>query len=289
LGRYLRDAISQAGLSGHALVSRLEDQDALSVELRDVPSVSDVTFVHLAARVSVPACEADPDGAYRTNVSDALRTLETVSAWARDRGAPLNAILVSTGHVYAAAEVGRRLDEASGVAPRSVYASTKLAAERLLCKMASDTGTPLLIARVFGLVAPRQAPNYLLPSLIHRVRTGDVGAIPGLDSVRDYLDARDVCADLMALALVPVWGNQVVNVCSGTGVSIRDVLACVAAEVDPKHADQLMHRATAGKSRPDDIPWLVGDPTRFRAMTRTDPQRITLTDSVAAAVAESGS
>lgn len=251
--------------------------------------MGDITFIHLAARVSVPACEADPAGAYASNVVLARATAETVLRWSSARGLTARVIYVSTGHVYAALADGARTSEGAPVKPRSVYAQTKLAGEQAISDAASGWQAPVLAARVFGLIAPQQAPNYVLPGLIERAAAGRLDAIPGLDSVRDYLDARDVCEDLVLLASAawPDWPS-VVNICSGEPTSIRELLVAVLQQLEPAQADELARRATAAPGRPDDVRWLVGHPTRFTALTGKPTKRIPLAATIADAVAARG-
>ncbi len=285
LGRYLAGSLGLADARAHALQSRLEDQSGLEAELSRLDPSPAVTFIHLAARVSVPACEADPSGAYTTNVALAKSTVETVLNWASRHDVNARVIYVSSGHVYAAQPEGTRLAEDAPTLPRSVYAETKRAAEDELVTLASVWGVPIVVARVFGLLAPRQAPNYVLPALIQRARTGQLAGIPGLDFARDYLDARDVCEDLRLLAAATLPGTPcVVNVCSGVPVRIRELLMNVLTEVAGDRADDLARSATAAPGRSDDVRWLVGDPSRFTAITGSSPQRIPLSKTLADAV-----
>lgn len=286
IGRYLAESLRRRNEASHALEARLEDQEGLAAELGRLDPAAAVTFIHLAARVSVPACEADPAAAHQINVVLARATVETVLDWASRHGANARVIFVSSGHVYAAQPEGTRVTEGAPTLPRSVYAETKLAAEHTLEALAAPRGVPLLVARVFGLIAPQQAPNYLLPALIERVRTGRLEGIPGLDFARDYLDARDVCEDLLLLSAAP-WPvpSIVVNVCSGVSVTIRDVLVAVIHELEPNRTADIERRATSAVGRPDDVRWLVGDPGRFVELTGHVPQRISLTTTVTDAVA----
>jgi nucleoside-diphosphate-sugar epimerase len=285
LGRHLAQAALRNGLLVRAIRSRLEDRAALAAELALVPPTESVAFVHLAAMVSVPACEANPDLAYRTNVTGAAATVEAVVDWAATRGMSSRVVYVSTGHVYAPPVNRRPVVEAAALGPRSAYARTKLAAEREIQAIAERTGAALVIARVFGLIAPGQPAHYVLPALIDRARTGRIEAIPGLDNVRDYLDARDVCDDLLLLATTIRPGSpRVVNVCSGVPVTIRELLRTVLLEMDPENADDEARRATSAAGRPDDIQWLVGDPRRFIRLTGSLPQRIPLSRTIADAL-----
>lgn len=284
LGQYLAGSLDGLEESAHALNARLEDQSGLAAELARLEPSGAVTFIHLAARVSVPACEADPPGAFDTNVRLAGATVATVLDWASRCGASVRVMYVSSGHVYASPPLGSRVAESAPTLPRSVYAHTKLAAEQAILTVTSQRSVPFLVARVFGLLSPRQAPNYVLPALIERARSGNLNNVPGLDFARDYLDARDVCDDLLLLSSAP-WPEQslVVNVCSGIAVTIRDLLGAVVALVDPMRVDEVRDVAAA-PGRPDDVRWLVGDSSRFIDLTGSPPQRIPLSRTVADAV-----
>lgn len=285
IGRYLGQSIGEGQEAPYSLTSRMEDRAGLIAELAQLGPGDRVTFIHLAARVSVPACESDPDGAFQTNVVLARATVSTVLEWASRCGAVGRVVYVSSGHVYGAQPDGSKLTEDAPTYPRSVYARTKLAAEEEVRQLCTAMGAPLLIARVFGLLAPGQAAHYVLPSLILRARTRQLNAIPGLDYTRDYLDARDVCTDLALLASMPWPADALtINICSGEPVTIRELLRQILVRVDPTHADELHRQASTAPGREDDIRWLVGDPTRFTELTSESPMRIPLDTTVADAV-----
>lgn len=287
IGRYLGPCIADRGLEGRPLASRLEDQDALATELAELRATGEVTFIHLAARVSVPACEADPVAAHRINVELAAETARRVFDWASGQSVSVRMVYVSSGHVYAAGAEGVRLSEDAPLGPRSVYARTKLHAEEMLSALSDEAAMPMRIARVFGLVAPRQQAGYVLPSLVERVRTDRLDVIPGLDFSRDYLDARDVCEAILDLAGAE-WttGSRVVNVCSGVPVTIRELLAAVVRAWTPAIDPAVVDTALAGPGRPDDVRWIVGDPSRLEALTGRATRRTPLATTVADAVSD---
>lgn len=290
LGRYLAPALARRGLPSIALRSRLEDTSGLRRELANLATPDrEITLLQLAARVSVPACEADPEGTFDVNVTQTIATVEAFSGWAQEAGLEARVAYVSSGHVYAAAAPGTAIDEQSPLGPRSVYARSKLRAEEELRRFAAQRGFGLVIARVFGLVAPQQPPNYVLPGLIRRVRQRQLGGIPGLSYVRDYLDARDVCDDLLALAQAQTsledGDTRAVNVCSGEGITLRDLLLEVVRAVRPGDEGALLAETSEAPGRPDDVPWIVGDPSRFIALTSQAPRRLSPRDTIRDALA----
>ncbi len=286
LGKFVQAAADRCGVRAISLGSRLEDQSGIRTELASAPPTKRATFLHLAAMVSVPACEADPATARRVNVDLAAGTVQTFLQWAGESGIDGRVIYASTGHVYAPGTVGARLTEDDPTAPRSVYARTKLDAELALSDGCAGLARPLTIARIFGLLAPGQERHYVLPSLIARVRDRRTDGIPGLDFSRDYLDARDVCAALVALACRPVAaGPTILNVCSGLPTTIRELLAAVAEELNPGEGSAIAGNAPAGVGRPDDVAWIVGDPSRLEALLGRPAGTLSIPTTVADAVA----
>ncbi len=283
LGRYLEPALARRQLRGYAIGARLEDRAGCRQELASLEPDTDPVLLQLAARVSVPACEADPKGALKTNVTDTVDTVRDFVRWAEGLSLRPRVLYVSSGHIYDEHPAGVRIAEDAPTRPRSVYARSKLLAERELGSLAATRGFGLVIARVFGLIAPRQPEQYVLPGLIRRAREGRLGEVPGLSYVRDYLDARDVCDDLLALCGLDWpehWHGEVVNVCSGRGITVLEVLQEVVRALRPAEQSELLARVTEAPGRRDDIPWIVGDPSRFMALTGEHPLKIPLAVTV---------
>jgi GDP-4-dehydro-6-deoxy-D-mannose reductase len=281
LGRYLAGALTTARVAGRALKARLEDAAGLDAELAsiEIDRPMPVCLVQMAARVSVPECERDPDTAHRINVESTARTVHDFIAWAKARGHAPSVIYVSSGHIYAASPSRARIRESDPLAPRSVYAKTKAAAEAALHGVARELGAPLVVARVFGLIAPAQPPHYVLPGLIRRGQNLELSSVPGADGVRDYLDARDVASVLVELARRLARAESVpetLNVCSGQGVTIRAVLEEVLRALGAQSNASI----TAAPGRPDDIPYIVGDPSALERLIGRAARQIGLEETV---------
>lgn len=80
-----------------------------------------------------------------------------------------------------------------------------------------------------------------------------------------------------------------INVCSGVPVTIRQLLAAVASASVPPVEPSVIDRAVAAAGRPDDIPWIVGDPTRLESILGRSAGRIPLATTVGEAVDASSS
>ncbi len=287
LGQYFGAAAAARNLAAFAVDARLSDRDGLARELSaHAPALGRglrVTWVQMAAKVPVQDCERAPEQAHEVNVVDTAASVEQFAAWASAQGARPRVVFVSSGHVYAPVEPGTRLTEAHPVEPRSVYARTKLLAEETLRRLCASAGLPLVVARVFGLIAPRQPASYVLPGMLRRARNGPLRDVPGLDCVRDYLDSRDVCAALVELCRLDADDQHLnlVNVCSGEPLSLRQMLEeAIRQTRSPDELAGAIASICGAPGRPDDVPWIVGDPGRLVRLLGGSPKHIALRETI---------
>lgn len=115
----------------------------------------------------------------------------------------------------------------------------------------------LTIARVFGVLSDAMREGFLLTALHKRAEERDFSPIPGLSNVRDYMDARDICASLVRLGQSSA-PPPMVLICSGKETTVRDVVERVFAQ-HRIESDCLVE----APGRPGDIPYLVGEPSVF--------------------------
>lgn len=226
-------------------------------------------IVHLAAQSSVQQSWLDPEGTLRTNLHGTLNLLESLR---RRRLAP-RVLVIGSADEYGAAEPGSgALDEDRPLRPNSPYAVSKVAQGFLALQYALSYGLPVLRTRTFPHTGPGRGEMFAESSFAKQLAEIEAGRraplieVGNLDAVRDFSDVRDVVRAYWLL-LEKGEPGAVYNVCSGRGVSIREVLerllglgrSPVEVRVDP------------ARLRPSDIPALVGDPRRLRAATGWQP------------------
>ena len=177
-------------------------------------------------------------------------------------GAGRKVIVVSSADVYGEVPAERQpIPESRPVSPRSPYAVTKAAAERL----AFAAGA--VVARSFNLIGPGQSPGFVLPSFaaqlaaIARGEREPVLRVGNLSARRDFVHVDDGAAAYRLLAEKGEPGAAY-NIASGRDLSIEEALhrlmgiAGVSARIatDPE------------KFRAVDLPLLRGDASRLRAL-----------------------
>ena len=180
-------------------------------------------------------------------------------------------LVPGSAHVYAPSAVP--IVEDAPLAPASPYALSKLAQEQVSAQARAQDGIETILARVFNHSGPRQSPSFVAASmarqiaLIERGEAEPVIKVGNLDAERDLTDVRDT---VRAYAMVMDRGTPgtVYNIASGVARPTRAVLDTllsharvpVRVEVDP------------ARLRPNDIPVLVGNPTRLREATGWTPR-----------------
>lgn len=258
----------------------------LPLEITDPASVRrcvDLPYdavVHLAAVASGAAALRDPGEAWTVNAAGTARIVHVLAeARRRDRIDPV-VLLVSTGEVYGRGTGGggggghpslRR--ESDPAAPCSPYAASKLGAEEAGLEAWRRAGLRVVVARAFAHSGPGQDAGYVVPAFAQRLRFAQrIGApvvkVGNLEPVRDLLHVQDV-VDAYVRLLGQGKAGEVYNVASGEGVSLADLLFRMAALLGVRPIPE----ADPDLLRPADIPHLVGDAAKLRALTGWRPRR----------------
>lgn len=221
--------------------------------------------LHFAAFAYVGESMAEPLAYYRNNL---VGSLTVVEAMAR-HGVP-HLVFSSTCATYG---LPRRLPmtEAHPQAPINPYGYSKLAVERLLADIGAARGLGWVALRYFnaagadadGEVGECHAPEtHAVPLAIQAALGGAPFAILGTDyptpdgtAVRDYIHVADLAAGhVAALEHLRRGGESAaVNLGTGTGTSVRQLLDAVAAA-----AGRPVPAVTAPR-RAGDPPELVAD------------------------------
>lgn len=172
--------------------------------LQPLPSV----VFHLAGASHIAWCQEHPTEAMQANVVGTLNVLEACRAL-RDRGAPLDAVVVaSSNHIYAGGTRGRGVPyiEADQIGAVDVYGMTKGAADMLARTWAESFGLPVVALRhlnAYGGADPHA--SHIVPATILSLLDGkapvirsDGNPVKGYlyidDLIRAYLHAGQIAA-----------------------------------------------------------------------------------------------
>jgi GDP-4-dehydro-6-deoxy-D-mannose reductase len=212
---------------------------------------------HLAAAAHVGDSWGHVAATFEVNVRgtefllDAVRTL-----------APEARIFIpGSALIYRPAETA--LDEDAPIGPASPYGVSKLAQEMLGRRAVTDDGLQVVVTRSFNHVGPRQAASFSTSSFARQIALIEAGLAPpilfvgNLQARRDLTDVRDT---VRAYTVVMKRGEpgRPYNVCSGQAYAIADLLDQLVALARV----EVTIRIDPDRLRPNDVPTVLGDPTR---------------------------
>jgi GDP-4-dehydro-6-deoxy-D-mannose reductase len=270
VGGHLLPALAAAFPNTVLATPSIELQDAGQVE-QAVRGTSPDVCIHLAAVSAIDAAREVPEHAWNVNFHGTLNL-----AWALSRHAPACQMLfVSSSDAYGASfKSGDSLDERAPLAPMSVYAQTKAAADLLLGGMAAQ-GLRVVRLRPFNHTGPGQSAAFVVPSFARQIARIAAGLQPpllevgNLETWRDFLDVRDVCAAYIACIthrdrLAP---GTVINLASGHARRVGDVLTELAALAGV----ELGIKVDESRLRATDIPRACGDASRAHELLGWSP------------------
>jgi nucleoside-diphosphate-sugar epimerase len=215
------------------------------------------------------ATTGDPDALVAANV-DGTYALVQAMLLAR---APLRLVHLGSAAEYGRTEPGVPVTEQTAPRPAAMYGATKLAGTRLV-ELARTAGLDAVVLRVFNPVGPgapqSSLPGRLAAQLRRAVRHGTDVRLGSLDTVRDFVDARDVADAVLAAATAAVLPHPVINIGSGRGVPVR---ALVKELLAISGCTAKVHENAQGLARSVDIPWQQADITRAVEDLRWKPRR----------------
>lgn len=227
-------------------------------------------IVHLAAVASGREAREDPGKAWTVNAGGTARLIDAAAARRAAGEVDPLVLVVSSAEVYGSGPASPRT-EADPVRPQSPYAASKAGAEIAGLEAWRRAGLRVVIVRPFPHTGVGQAPQYVVPSFLQRLRaakSSGVTRVPtgNLDPVRDLLDVRDVVEAYLGLLAHGVPG-ETYNVGRGEGVTLRELFRRLAdligARAEPVADPSLVRTA--------DIAHLVGDSAKLRAITGWSP------------------
>jgi UDP-arabinose 4-epimerase len=197
-------------------------------------------IIHFAASAYVGESVTDPEAYYRNNVAGMLNLL------AAARRMNVHRVVFSSSCATYGIPNALPITEDTPQAPINPYGRTKLAGEWMLRDFALAYGLYTVSLRYFNAAGAdvenglfeRHAPE---THLIPRVLMAAAGTIPAIEvfgtdyptpdgtCIRDYIHVRDLArAHVMALRfLLDGGGNVALNLGTGRGTSVRDILSTV--------------------------------------------------------------
>ncbi|MEX2226650.1 MAG: SDR family NAD(P)-dependent oxidoreductase [Dehalococcoidia bacterium] len=215
--------------------------------VREIVRGADAIF-HLAALIGIPYSYEHPQEVIDTNIDGTSNVLVA----AKELGSLERIVLTSTSEVYGSA-VRVPMDEEHPLQAQSPYSATKIAADALGLSFHRSFGLPIAIVRPFNAYGPRQSARAVIPTIISQALGEGRLKLGTLETTRDFTFVEDTAAGFVAVGAASDAIGEVVNLGSGSEVSIRDVVRkvgeIIGRELTVEGDDQRMRPKKSEVSR----------------------------------------
>jgi GDP-4-dehydro-6-deoxy-D-mannose reductase len=263
-------ATSHQALPEHPLLHSIEgdllDLDSLKTA---VQQAQPDTVYHLAGQAYPDRSWQNPALTIAINTGGTANLLEAVIAYGRPR-----VVVVTSAEIYGyVSEEDLPLTENTWPQPRHPYGVSKYAAGQLTAVYARRYDLPVVEARPFNHIGPRQALGFVVPDFASQLAAIKLGQQPPVMSVgnlearRDFTDVRDVVRAYQSLAEKGKPGEEYL-ICSGQAVSIHYLLNALIEASET--AVEVMYDPE--RMRPSDTPCLYGSHAKITNDTGWQPE-----------------
>ncbi len=180
----------------------------------------DVVF-HLAALIAIPFSYVAPASFVATNVTGTLAVLEACRTHGTRR-----LVHTSTSETYGSAQY-TPIDEKHPLQGQSPYSASKIGADKLAESYHLSFGLPVATIRPFNTYGPRQSARAVIPTVISQALSSPTIRLGSLTPVRDLNFVLDTVEGFIAVAESDAAVGQVVNVGSGSAITIGDLVKLI--------------------------------------------------------------
>lgn len=232
--------------------------------LEDILNYKPDYIIHLAA--IAPTWSTDPENIFKVNLLGTLNLYQAVTNLKKQSGFNPKIIYVSSAEVYGKTINPENITEENPFFPANCYGTSKAAADRLSYQMSQSDKLNIVIIRPFNHTGPGQLKGFFVPDMASQIveieNNPDKSElmVGNLNSVRDFLDVRDVVEGYKKVLETDTPAGEAYNLSSGTGIKMEDILnkllSFAKKEIkiipDPK------------RLRASEVPITVGNNTKFR-------------------------
>ena len=219
---------------------------------------------HLGALIPIPYSYRHPREFVAANVEGTLNVVE-----AARRTEPARVVHTSTSEVYGTAQ-RVPIDEEHPLHPQSPYAATKVGADQVALSFQRSFGTSVVVVRPFNTYGPRQSARAVIPTIVTQALARDVIELGATDTTRDFVFVEDTARGMMRCAEADSIEGEVINLGTGTEISIGELAERVLRELGKEVRVEL----DEARLRPPDseVERLVADTTKAKRLLGWEPE-----------------
>jgi NAD dependent epimerase/dehydratase len=185
--------------------------------VRDIVKSCDVVF-HLASLIGIPYSYVAPAEYVATNV---MGTLNVLQACLDEKTQRL--VHTSTSETYGTARYVP-IDEEHPMQGQSPYSASKIGADKMAESYHKSFDLPVVTVRPFNTFGPRQSSRAFIPTAISQALVREKLVMGALNTIRDLTFVQDTVEGFIDVGLSDNVVGQTVNLGSGVGHSIGDVV-----------------------------------------------------------------
>lgn len=236
-GRHLTRYLEELGIEVHTLgtgktLSLLDHHIDNVADSTSLKSVLEAVRPHYIFHLAGITCASDPILFYKVNTQYAVALLHALDACELE-DCPV--LLVGTAAEYGPVNQDQLpIREDLPPNPHNHYGISKLA-QTFAGLTAGRTGRPVVIVRPFNIIGAGMPDCLVVQNFsrqivdILRGRKSPTIKVGNLGTSRDFVDVRDVVGIYWRLARTSAAYGEVVNVCSGEGTMIKEILSRLIA------------------------------------------------------------
>jgi len=255
-------------------------QDTIKIvecELRDLTSVFQVIqevrpdrIFHLAAQSFVPTSWFSPADSLTTNIIGQLNVFEAVRSLNLDPWIQIACSSEEYGMVY---DHEVPIKETNPLRPLSPYAVSKVAQDMMGYQYYMSYGIKVVRTRGFNHSGPRRPAVFVCENFANQIveieknKRPPVIYVGNLEAKRDFTDVRDMVRAYWLSLDGTCQPGDVYNIASGKTYKIQEVLDTLLSMSNVK----ITIEQDSTRLRPSDVPILLGDYSKFHAVTGWQP------------------
>ena len=243
---------------------RNPSDDQWFADLKDVFSLTKVIqkiqpdiVIHLGAITSVEYSYRHPQEALETNFLGTVNLAELCRRYIPNFQ---QFIFASTAEVYGTCKELDKNEALTDLRPNSPYAVSKYASEKYLQYLHEAYNLPITMFRMFNSYGRKKDKFFVVEKTIDQMLHEDTCYLGDPEPVRDFVYYSDQLNAYLAAVENPAAIGETFNVCSGVGISIKD-LADKISKLTGFRGDVVWRSMPR---RPLDIMHLVGSNKKMR-------------------------
>lgn len=170
--------------------------------------------------------------------------------------------VISLGSQAEYGQFNEKVTEDYKLNPIGSYALVKLACLEYLKSFCKDNSIEWYWLRVFSVIGKNDNPNWLIPTVIDKLKKDEAIDLTLGDQCYDYMYVNDFCDKLLKVIYSTKNKSGVYNVCTGIPTKINELLVIIAKKLNKPLS--LLKFGTLSY-RPNQTMLMIGDSAKFDA------------------------